>query len=39
VLQIDTDDKTGIVWGDGGVLYIGREVADPPKWAHEWQCM
>ena len=39
VLQIDSDDKTGIIWGDCGVLYIGRGVADPSTWALSWQCM
>ena len=39
VLQIDSDEKTGLAWGDFGVLYVGRGAADPSTWALEWQCM
>lgn len=39
VLQIDSDAKTGLAWGDAGVLYIGRGVFDSSTWALEWQCM
>ena len=39
VLQIDSDEKTGITWGDASALYVGRGTADPSAWALEWQCM
>ena len=39
VLQIDSNEKSGIAWGDNGVMYIGKGTADPTAWAIEWQCM
>lgn len=39
VLQVDSDVKTGLAWGDAGVLYIGRGATDRDVWVLEWQCM
>lgn len=42
VLQVDTDPKTRITWGDGGVLHVGRARTapdEPPLWLVEWQSL
>jgi hypothetical protein len=39
VLQVDSDEKTGLVWGDGGVLYLGRGATDRARWIIDWQCL
>lgn len=40
VFQIDSSDKAGWSWGDGGVGYFGRGTAAgcTNEWALEWQC-
>jgi uncharacterized protein YwqG len=40
VMQIDSVPEIGLVWGDQGVLYLGRgDAAHRDQWALEWQCM
>ncbi len=39
VFQVDSDEKTGLVWGDGGVLHIGRGTVAQETWALEWQSL
>ena len=39
VWQVDSDEKTGIVWGDAGVLHLARGTADVDVWALSWDQM
>jgi uncharacterized protein YwqG len=39
-LQINSEEKVGLVWGDGGTVYLARGTADGCKdqWFLDWQC-
>jgi len=40
VLQIDSEQKVGLSWGDQGILYIGRGIgASSDTWTMTWQCL
>ncbi len=38
LIQIGSDEKARIQWGDGGVVHIGRGRRDPSSWEAAWQC-
>lgn len=39
-LQINSEEKAGLVWGDGGTIYIARGMAagSTDRWFLDWQC-
>jgi len=39
-LQITGEEKTGLAWGDGGIVYLARGTAEGCKdqWFLDWQC-
>lgn len=39
-LQINSEEKVGLAWGDGGTVYVARGTADGCKdqWFLDWQC-
>ena len=39
-LQINSEEKAGLIWGDGGTLYLARGTAPgcQPQWFLDWQC-
>ena len=37
-LQVDSEEKSGWAWGDGGAAYFARSKIDPNRWAFDWQC-
>jgi len=40
VLQIDSEYKAGLSWGDQGILYIGRGTGGSREtWTMTWQCL
>jgi uncharacterized protein YwqG len=38
--QINSEEKVGLVWGDGGTIYLARGTAEghQDKWFLDWQC-
>jgi uncharacterized protein YwqG len=40
VLQINTEEKVGLVWGHGGTVYLARGTAQgcEDQWFLDWQC-
>jgi uncharacterized protein YwqG len=40
VFQINSEEKAGIAWGDGGTIYIARGTAAgcEDRWFLDWQC-
>jgi hypothetical protein len=39
-LQINSEEKAGLVWGDGGAIYLARGTApgSEDQWFLDWQC-
>jgi uncharacterized protein YwqG len=39
-LQIDSEEKVGLAWGDGGTVYLARGTAEGcrEQWFLDWQC-
>jgi uncharacterized protein YwqG len=39
-LQINSEEKAGAIWGDGGTIYLGRGTAAAcgDQWFLDWQC-
>ncbi|HYX69815.1 MAG TPA: DUF1963 domain-containing protein [Terriglobales bacterium] len=39
-LQINSEEKAGLIWGDGGTLYLARGTAPgcQERWFLDWQC-
>jgi uncharacterized protein YwqG len=39
-LQINSEEKAGAVWGDGGTIYLARGTAPDflDRWFLDWQC-
>jgi hypothetical protein len=39
-LQINSEEKAGLVWGDGGTIYVARgtEPGSLDQWFLDWQC-
>ncbi|MDM7982852.1 MAG: lipid-A-disaccharide synthase [Maricaulis sp.] len=38
VLQIDSEEKSGWMWGDMGCASLARSSTQPNYWALDWQC-
>ena len=38
--QINSEEKVGLIWGDGGTLYLARGTAAgcEDQWFLDWQC-
>jgi uncharacterized protein YwqG len=39
-LQINSEEKAGVFWGDGGAIYLARGTAPDyrDRWFLDWQC-
>ena len=39
-LQINSEEKVGLAWGDAGTVYLARGTAEgcPDRWFLDWQC-
>jgi uncharacterized protein YwqG len=39
-LQINSEEKVGLIWGDGGAIYVARGTAPEceDQWFLDWQC-
>ena len=39
-LQINSEEKAGLIWGDGGTIYLARGTAagSEDQWFLDWQC-
>jgi hypothetical protein len=39
-IQIESEERAGLVWGDGGTIYLARGTADGRQddWFLDWQC-
>lgn len=39
-LQVDSEEKVGLIWGDSGTIYIARGTASgyEDQWFLDWQC-
>jgi uncharacterized protein YwqG len=39
-LQINSEEKAGLIWGDGGAIYLARGTApgSEDRWFLDWQC-
>ena len=37
-LQVDSEEKSGWMWGDFGAAYFARSKLDSNRWAFDWQC-